>query len=196
MVQNKTLLFTPWLFLPKHAPGHFWLLNFGSLYISKTKNDKNKGISDSEFCHLGGYIWLKKGSNCTNNTCAKRCAETLFYLPRTTLSKRFLVLFVPIKGKGLGILPDYMHIILYPSPPPLWRAGRTQDMVSWPSDPKQVQQQQQQPASHTHNKPACRDTSIYTTGKLLVNICASLLLFLNDGDEMFAYVYTWYNHTK
>ncbi len=41
-------------------------------YISKTKNDRNKWISHSESWHLGGYIWWKKGSHCTNNIPAKR----------------------------------------------------------------------------------------------------------------------------
>ncbi len=35
-------------------------------YILKTKNDKNKRISDSEFWHPG-YTWAMKASNYTNN---------------------------------------------------------------------------------------------------------------------------------
>ncbi len=41
-------------------------------YISKTKNDGNKQISDSESWHIEHYTSVRKGSNCTNNIHAQR----------------------------------------------------------------------------------------------------------------------------
>ncbi len=58
-----------------------------AIYTSKTKNDRNKWISDSESWHLGGYTWLTKGSNCTNNIHVQRDAQKhCFVYPRTTLN--------------------------------------------------------------------------------------------------------------
>ncbi len=52
-------------------------------YISKTKNDRNKWIPDSESWHLGGYTRLNKGPTCTNNIHAQRDAQKhcfIYYL--------------------------------------------------------------------------------------------------------------------
>ncbi len=55
-------------------------------YISKTKNIRNKRISNSEFCHLEGCTLLRKGSNYTNNIHAQRDAQKhCFIYPHTTL---------------------------------------------------------------------------------------------------------------
>ncbi len=57
--------------------------------ISKTKNDRNKRISDSESWHLGGNIWVKRGSHCTKNIHAQRDVQKhCFIYPHTTLSLR------------------------------------------------------------------------------------------------------------
>ncbi len=63
------------------------------VHISKTRNDRNKQISDSESRHLDDYIWLRGRSICTNNidVCAKRCTETLFYLPQYYLKFSFCI---------------------------------------------------------------------------------------------------------
>ncbi len=37
--------------------------------------DRNKWISDSEFGHLVGFQFLRKGSKCTNNIHAQRDAQ-------------------------------------------------------------------------------------------------------------------------
>ncbi len=55
-------------------------------YILKTRNDRNKQISDSESWHLGGYTGLMKGTNCTNNIYEQRDAQKHFFIyPCTTL---------------------------------------------------------------------------------------------------------------
>ncbi len=67
-------------------------------YISKTKNDRNKQISDSESWHLGGYSWLKTGSKCTNNIHAQRDVQKhcffflpLYYLKLIFIAKEYLM---------------------------------------------------------------------------------------------------------
>ncbi len=55
-------------------------------YISKTKNDRNKQISDSESWHIEGFTWLWWGYNSTNNIHAQRDAQKhCFIYARTTL---------------------------------------------------------------------------------------------------------------
>ncbi len=52
-------------------------------YISKTKKDRNKLISDSE---SWPFSWLRKGSHCTNTMHAQRDAQKhCFIYPCTTL---------------------------------------------------------------------------------------------------------------
>ncbi len=51
-------------------------------YISKTKNDTNKRISDSKSWHLVGFIRLRRGYNCRNNIHVQRDARsTVLFTP-------------------------------------------------------------------------------------------------------------------
>ncbi len=64
-------------------------------YISKTKNDRNKLISDSKSWHLGGHTWLKTGSNCTNNIHVQRDVQkNCFIYLHTTLMVLLVTLLV------------------------------------------------------------------------------------------------------
>ncbi len=76
-----TLLFTPWLALPK-----CWLLNFGSSYL-ETKKDRNKQILDSDSRHLDDCIWLRRDSIYTSNIHVQSHAQKhCFIYTCTTLS--------------------------------------------------------------------------------------------------------------
>ncbi len=90
-----TLLFTPCQALPKCKPGY---VDYSTLkaHISKTTNARNKRISDSESRHLEGTKYLRMNSSCTNNTCAKRCAEALFYLPPYYLKNLYVWIMSPL----------------------------------------------------------------------------------------------------
>ncbi len=63
-----------------NKPGHFDYLTLEA-YISKTKNDRNKQISDSENWHDVGY---KKGSHFTNNIHVQKDAKKHYFI--TTLN--------------------------------------------------------------------------------------------------------------
>ncbi len=54
---------------------HIWKL------ISRTKNDRNKQISDSESRHLEDYICLRGSAIYKSNIHAQRDAQKRFYLP-------------------------------------------------------------------------------------------------------------------
>ncbi len=71
-----TLLFTLYLSLSKCTPGHFDYSNLEA-HISKTTNERNKQISDSESRHLEDITVLKVDSICT---ITQGCAEEQFYL--------------------------------------------------------------------------------------------------------------------
>ncbi len=58
-------------------------------YISKTKNDRNKQISDTESWHLERNIWLRTESKCTNNIHAQRDVQKRCFIYTCTTLNQF-----------------------------------------------------------------------------------------------------------
>ncbi len=88
-VMKMTLLFTPWLSLPKHT--YTWSLlitQIWKLISQKQKMKETNGfqILNRYILYITGYTWLKGRSICTCNTHAQRDAQKhCFIYPHTTL---------------------------------------------------------------------------------------------------------------
>ncbi len=81
-------------------------------YISKTENNRNKWISDSNSWHLKGYNVWRKGSKCTNNIHAQNDAQKhCFIYPRTTL-RREIGLQSFRRGYDLSLKYDILVAIM------------------------------------------------------------------------------------
>ncbi len=84
---TMTLLFTPCQALLNAEQVTF---DYSTLKarISKTTNDRNKRISDSESRHLGDHICLRGSDSYKNNIHVQRDAQKhCFIYPRTTLKR-------------------------------------------------------------------------------------------------------------
>ncbi len=87
-------------------------------YISKTKNDRNKWISDSESWHLECFTRLWQGYNCTNNIHVQRAAQkscfiylcTSLNLPSLDAARLFWTFHNKLHNKkALVILSHHDH---------------------------------------------------------------------------------------
>ncbi len=100
-------------------------------YFSKTKNDRNKQISDPESWHIEGFTRLRQRYNCTNNIHAQRDAQKhCFIYPRNTLMHHHVDMYKIVHAWKCPLIMESLSIYLsYPSARTLWSILAEQNIV-------------------------------------------------------------------